>query len=65
MGAHAIDLTVIQYQNQVCIFYGRNTLCNDNLCGIGDFFPECHTDEGICFGIYGTCLLYTSDAADE
>ena len=53
--ADSHDLSFIQYNDLVCIFYRRNSLRNDDLCSIRNFFPECFSNQRICLCIYRTC----------
>ena len=53
MGAQAVDLAVVQHQDAVGILHGGDALCDDDLGGSGDLFPERLADLGIGGGIHG------------
>lgn len=43
-----------QYDDLICIFNRRNSLCDNNLCCIRDLLAESLTYQGICSCIYCT-----------
>ena len=52
MGSDAANRAVIQHDNLIRILYGRDTLGNDNLGGIGNLLPESLPDHGVRMGIH-------------
>ena len=48
------DLSMIQYDDLICIFNRRNSLCDNNLCCVRDLLAESLTYQGICSCIYCT-----------
>ena len=53
MSAQAVDLAVVQHQDAVSILHRGDALCNDDLGGAGDLFPERLADLGVRGGIHG------------
>ncbi len=54
MGTKSVDLAVIHNDDPVCILDTGNTLCNDQLGGIRDFFCKSSADTCVCGSIYRT-----------